>query len=74
MNVNLANGWGIVRTIVDLVMKQPQGDGKYCLMRDPNAPIIRLYRVPFDAFEPVEEEAEVESAGDDNESDAGFAI
>lgn len=25
MNVNLANGWGIVRTIVDLVMKQPDG-------------------------------------------------
>lgn len=25
MNVNLANGWGIVRTIVDLVMKQADG-------------------------------------------------
>lgn len=35
MNVNLANGWGIVRTIVDLVMKQ--GEGKYCLIRDPNS-------------------------------------
>lgn len=35
MNVNLANGWGIVRTIVDLVMKQ--GEGKFCLIRDPNS-------------------------------------
>lgn len=34
MNVNLSNGWGIVRTIVDLVMKQP--DGRYILLKDPN--------------------------------------
>jgi len=33
MNVNLANGWGIVRTIVDLCFKQPEG--KFVLMRDP---------------------------------------
>ena len=25
MNVNLATGWGVVRTIVDLVFKQPEG-------------------------------------------------
>lgn len=35
MNVNLSNGWGIVRTIVDLVMKQTEG--KFCLIRDPNS-------------------------------------
>lgn len=34
MNVNLANGWGIVRTIVDLCMKQKEG--KYVLLKDPN--------------------------------------
>lgn len=34
MNVNLANGWGIVRTIADLALKQPEG--KYVLMKDPN--------------------------------------
>lgn len=34
MNVNFANGWGIVRTIADLALKQPEG--KYVLMRDPN--------------------------------------
>lgn len=34
MNVNLPNGWGIVRTIADLALKQPEG--KYVLMRDPN--------------------------------------
>jgi translation initiation factor 3 subunit D len=34
MNVNLGNGWGIVRTIADLCLKQPEG--KYVLVKDPN--------------------------------------
>jgi translation initiation factor 3 subunit D len=34
MNVNLANGWGIVRTIIDLCMAQQEG--KYVLLKDPN--------------------------------------
>jgi translation initiation factor 3 subunit D len=34
INVNLANGWGIVRTAIDLAFKAD--DGKYLLMKDPN--------------------------------------
>lgn len=34
LNVSFANGWGIVRTITDLCMKQP--NGKYVLIKDPN--------------------------------------
>ena len=34
LNVSLANGWGIVRTVTDLCMKQPEG--KYVLVKDPN--------------------------------------
>lgn len=34
LNVSLANGWGIVRTVADLCMKQPEG--KYVLVKDPN--------------------------------------
>ncbi|BGP13144.1 hypothetical protein JCM10213_000278 [Rhodosporidiobolus nylandii] len=60
MNVNLANGWGIVRTIVDLARKQPEG--KYVLMRDPNKPLIKFYRVPHDAFDPVDDDFPVDSA------------
>ncbi|CAE6391501.1 Eukaryotic translation initiation factor 3 subunit D OS=Cryptococcus neoformans var, neoformans serotype D (strain B-3501A) GN=CNBB4290 PE=3 SV=1 [Rhizoctonia solani AG-1 IB] len=61
LNVNLANGWGIVRTVADLCMKQPEG--KYVLIKDPNKSVIRLYAVPMDAFtaeaeeQPIEEEA-----------------
>lgn len=104
MNISLANGWGIVRTIADLCFKQPEG--KYVLLKDPNKvrcllcfpclssflyspsesstrpcpvvaslagprsrtskpdcrlyslfqqPVVRLYRVPYDAFETVED-------------------
>ncbi len=45
MNLNLNNGWGIVRTVADLVRKR---DGKYVLAKDPNKPVIRLYAVPDD--------------------------
>ncbi|GAA5971465.1 hypothetical protein JCM11641_008363 [Rhodosporidiobolus odoratus] len=53
MNVNLSNGWGIVRTVADLALKQPEG--RYVLLRDPNKPLIRLYRVPLDAFDPADD-------------------
>nr|ODN81272.1 eukaryotic translation initiation factor 3 subunit D [Cryptococcus depauperatus CBS 7841]ODN99732.1 eukaryotic translation initiation factor 3 subunit D [Cryptococcus depauperatus CBS 7855] len=49
MNVSVANGWGIVRTIADLVLKQPEG--KYVLVKDPNNPLVRFYKVPDDAFD-----------------------
>lgn len=34
LNMSLPNGWGIIRTITDLCMKQPEG--KYVLVKDPN--------------------------------------
>ena len=55
MNLNLNNGWAIVRTFVDMVMKE--GDGKYVMVKDPNRPTIRLYSVPFDTFDEEEDTA-----------------
>jgi translation initiation factor 3 subunit D len=49
MNLNIANGWGIVRTIIDMVLKME--DGKYVLVKDPNKNVLRLYAVPAEAFE-----------------------
>ncbi|WVQ70240.1 eukaryotic translation initiation factor 3 subunit D [Kwoniella botswanensis] len=64
MNVSLTNGWGIVRTIADLLLKQPEG--KYVLVKDPNAPQIKLYKVPDDAFDAgLEEETIGESQIDE---------
>jgi len=59
LNVSLANGWGIVRTVIDLCMKQPEG--KYVLLKDPNKPVIRLYSVPSNAFTEEDED----EGGDD---------
>ncbi|KAL1741523.1 eukaryotic translation initiation factor 3 subunit D [Schizophyllum fasciatum] len=63
LNVSLANGWGIIRTVTDLCMKMPEG--KYVLVKDPNKPMIRIYAVPMSTFtnedddgEDYEEEAE----------------
>ncbi|KAF8165707.1 translation initiation factor eIF-3 subunit D [Crassisporium funariophilum] len=54
LNVSLANGWGIVRTVTDMCMKMPEG--KYVLVKDPNKPVIRLYAVPLTTFTGEDEE------------------
>jgi translation initiation factor 3 subunit D len=46
MNMSLANGWGIVKTIVDICFKLD--DGKYILVKDPNKAIVRLYGINKD--------------------------
>ncbi|KAH9943192.1 translation initiation factor eIF-3 subunit D [Epithele typhae] len=64
LNVSLANGWGIVRTVADMCMKQPEG--KYILIKDPNKPVLRLYAVPANAFTGEEDDDEGDD-GDDME-------
>lgn len=60
MNLSLSNGWGIVRTISDMVLKAGDGDAKYVLVKDPNKSILRLYDVPVGSLD--EEEDDVEEA------------
>ncbi|EMC93382.1 hypothetical protein BAUCODRAFT_95031, partial [Baudoinia panamericana UAMH 10762] len=55
MNLNLNNGWAIVRTFVDMVMREESSDAKYVMVKDPNKPTIRLYQVPRDTFEEEED-------------------
>ena len=55
MNLNLNNGWAIVRTFVDMVQKAGTEDGKFILVKDPNKPTIRLYQVPMNTFEDDED-------------------
>ncbi|KIP04896.1 hypothetical protein PHLGIDRAFT_108961 [Phlebiopsis gigantea 11061_1 CR5-6] len=66
LNISLPNGWGIVRTVTDILMKQPEG--KYVLVKDPNRPVIRLYAVPLTAFTAEDEEDEGGLDGDEPES------
>ncbi|KAI9841125.1 MAG: hypothetical protein M1838_003700 [Thelocarpon superellum] len=65
MNLSLSNGWGIVRTIVDMCLKMPEG--KYVLVKDPNKPVLRLYDVPVDTFEEDGEEEKVEGEAEEDE-------
>jgi translation initiation factor 3 subunit D len=64
MNLQLSNGWGIVRTIADMCLKREEG--KYVLVKDPNKQILRLYEVPAGSFEDDGEEVVEEAEeGDD---------
>ncbi|KHJ47010.1 eukaryotic translation initiation factor 3 subunit 7 [Trichuris suis] len=60
INLNMDNAWGILRCIIDKCFELAQG--KYVLMKDPNKPMLLLYKVPADAFN--EEEDEEEGASD----------
>lgn len=42
MNLNLSNGWGIVRTIIDVCSKQ--ADGTYLLIKDRESFLSRVHR------------------------------
>jgi translation initiation factor 3 subunit D len=73
INLNTANMWGIVKSIVDLCMKL--GEGKYVLVKDPAKPQVRIYEVSPDAFEndyveePLPEEEQVQVRPTDKEGE-----
>ncbi|KAI4296759.1 hypothetical protein L6164_036687 [Bauhinia variegata] len=76
INLNTANMWGIVKSIVDLCMKL--NEGKYVLVKDPSKPQVRIYEVPADAFEndyveeplPEEEQAQPPTEAADGDATA----
>lgn len=61
INLNMDNAWGVLRCLIDIVMKQP--DGKYLIMKDPNKPMIRLYEIPENTFD--SEDNDDEETSDD---------
>ncbi|CAK8678193.1 eukaryotic translation initiation factor 3 subunit D-like [Clavelina lepadiformis] len=63
INLSVVNAWGILRCVIDLCMKQPEG--KYLILKDPNKPVIRLYKLPEGTFSADEEESSDEE--DDEE-------
>lgn len=65
ITLNERNMWGILKYIIDLVMsKEP---GKYLLVRDPNKPLVKLYKVPMSTFEESEDEGETSSEEEEEE-------
>lgn len=68
MNLNLNNGWGIVKAVADMCLQLPEG--QYVLLKDPNRPILRIYAVSSDEdleAEEDEEEGEAEEEQQDGE-------
>lgn len=63
INLSKKNMWGIFKTIIDIVLKQETG--KYVLLKDPNRPVLRLYKLPIDEeVEGNEDEADFEDSGE----------
>eukprot|EP00540_Astrosyne_radiata_P003661 CAMPEP_0116847568 /NCGR_PEP_ID=MMETSP0418-20121206/14507_1 /TAXON_ID=1158023 /ORGANISM="Astrosyne radiata, Strain 13vi08-1A" /LENGTH=484 /DNA_ID=CAMNT_0004479029 /DNA_START=94 /DNA_END=1548 /DNA_ORIENTATION=+ len=58
--ITLAEGqmWAMIRMFIALLRKQD--DGKYVLMRDPNKPLLTLYKVPANTFEEDDDDEEEE--------------
>lgn len=44
LNLNMLNGWGLIKSLVTVFASLD--DGKYVLLRDPNAPAVSIYNVP----------------------------
>ena len=63
ITMTVPNMWGIIKMLSDKFLSL--GDGKYVLMKDPNKPIVRIYKVPDDEFE--EDEEDEEGEGEDEE-------
>ncbi|GAM19321.1 hypothetical protein SAMD00019534_024960 [Acytostelium subglobosum LB1] len=63
--VDMRNTWAIAKSLIETCAKLPQG--KYLLHRDPNRPVVNIYSVPDDAFDPEDEDA-IED--EDNENDS----
>lgn len=47
--LNVNNMWGILKMLIDLFHRQPEG--KYVIMKDPNKSVVRICSVPVDTFD-----------------------
>lgn len=61
INMTEANAYGIIRSIID-ILGATRDDGhpmKYLLFKDPIKPVLRLYELPWDAFESDDDKDDV---------------
>lgn len=62
LGLNLHNAFGILKSLVDVGLRQPE-DGRYVLLKDPSDAKVKLYRVP--------EDVKIPGYGDDGGVDDG---
>jgi translation initiation factor 3 subunit D len=65
ITLTLNNMWGIIKMLSDKFLSLE--DGKFVIMKDPNKPIVRIYRVPLSTFE--ESDDEDEDGSEENDED-----
>jgi len=58
INLSLDNCWGVLRVVCEFLLNQPAG--RYLLLKDPTAAVVRIYSLPEGTFD---------SSSDDNESE-----
>lgn len=58
INLNIDNGWAILRCIIDTLMKLD--DGKYLILKNPNKTMLLIYDIPDSTFESDEEDNDEE--------------
>jgi translation initiation factor 3 subunit D len=49
INLSLDNCWGVLRVVCEFLLDQPAG--KYLLLKDPSAPVVRIYSLPEGTFD-----------------------
>ncbi|KAH3679361.1 hypothetical protein WICMUC_001042 [Wickerhamomyces mucosus] len=49
INLSTGNGWGIVKSYIDIISHED--DGKFIILKNPNAPKLTLYKVPETSFQ-----------------------
>ncbi|XP_075246073.1 eukaryotic translation initiation factor 3 subunit D-like [Convolutriloba macropyga] len=68
INLNFDNCWGVLRAIIDAINRQPEEEGKYLLLKDPNKTTIRLYKIPMNTFSDEEDSDEDDTIPEENEN------
>lgn len=70
--LNVNNMWGVLKGVIDMCYRNLKDGEKGLLLKDPNKTIIRLYRVPDDAFEEDDDEEEEEEDPDADQQSGLF--
>lgn len=69
--MNMDNGWGVLRCIIDICMKFKEG--KYLIMKDPVKPMLLIYDIPNNTFESSDEEDSSDEEPEEEEEEEEVA-
>ena len=67
INLSQINIWGILQKLVRTI--RAEEDGKFLIHKDPNTPVMMIYRVPMDTFEDEFDDDSDSESDDDSEED-----